>query len=85
MALEVLTKDDLQKFKIELLEDISNLFQIRTTEQKLWLRTSEVRKMLNMSAGTLKNLRIKGQLKCSKIGGIIYYDYRDIEKMMNQK
>ncbi|AZI20630.1 helix-turn-helix domain-containing protein [Chryseobacterium taklimakanense] len=85
MALEVLTKDDLQKFKAELLEDIKQLFHIRTTEQKLWLRSSEVKELLNISSGTLQNLRISGELKCSKVGGINYYDYRDIEKMLNQK
>lgn len=81
MTQDALTKEDLQQFKAELIEDIKNLFHVRTTEQKLWLRTSEVREMLNISAGTLQNLRINGQLKCSRVGGIIYYDYRDIEKM----
>lgn len=60
MALEVLTKDDLQKFKAELLEDIKQLFNIRTTELKLWLRSSEVKELLNISLGTLQNLRISG-------------------------
>lgn len=85
MALEVLTKEDLQQFRTELLEDIRNLFQVRTTEQKLWLRSSEVKELLNISSGTLQNLRISGELKCSKVGGINYYDYRDIEKMLNKK
>lgn len=82
MALEVLTKEDLREFKTELMEDIKNLFHIRTTEQKLWLRTSEVRELLKCSSGTLQNLRINGTLRFSRIGGTLYYNYQDIEKLL---
>lgn len=82
MAISIITKEDLQQFKIELLEDIKDLLQVRTTEQKLWLRTFEVKKLLNISSGTLQNLRINGTLSYTKIGGILYYNYRDIEKLL---
>lgn len=82
MAISIITKEDLQAFKIELLEDIENLLQGKTREQKLWLRTSEVRKLLNISSGTLQNLRINRTLSYSKIGGTLYYNYRDIEKLL---
>lgn len=62
MALQVLTKEDLQVFKNELLEDLKNLFQIRTTEQKLWLRSVEVKELLKISARTRQYLRICGNL-----------------------
>ena len=58
MAISIITKEDLQEFKIELLEAIKNLLQNNLSEQKLWLRTSEVKKLLNISSGTLQNLRI---------------------------
>lgn len=82
MALEVLTKEDLQQFKIELLESIENLLQGKKIEEKLWLRTSEVRKLLNISSGTLQNLRINGTLSYSKIGGTLYYNYKDIQTLL---
>ncbi|QOW10155.1 helix-turn-helix domain-containing protein [Kaistella flava (ex Peng et al. 2021)] len=82
MALEVLTKEDLQQFKIELLESIENLLQGKKTEEKLWLRTSEVKELLNISSGTLQNLRINGTLSYSKIGGTLYYNYNDIQKLL---
>lgn len=85
MALEVLTKEDLQQFKSELLEDIKNLFHIRTTEQKLWLKSSEVKELLKCSSGTLQTLRINGTLRYSRIGGTLYYNYQDIEKLLNSK
>ncbi|MFC4686795.1 helix-turn-helix domain-containing protein [Epilithonimonas pallida] len=85
MAVNIITKEDLQEFKMELLEEIKNLFHIKTTEQKLWLRSSEVKSLLKISSGTLQNLRISGTLRYSKVGGTLYYNYQDIEKMLNQK
>ncbi len=83
MAISIITKEDLQQFKVELLGEIKILLlNNNATEQKLWLRTSEVKKLLNISSGTLQNLRINGTLSNSKIGGILYYNYKDIEKLL---
>ena len=82
MAISVITKEDLQQFKVELLEAIETLLQGNTPEPKLWLRSSEVKEMLNISSGTLQNLRINGTLSYSKIGGMLYYNYKDIQKLM---
>lgn len=85
MAIEVLTKEDLEDFKKELLEDIKSLFHSKSSGQKQWLRSSEVRELLNISSGTLQNLRINGTLRYSKVGGTIYYDFQDIAKLMQPK
>lgn len=85
MAVSIITKEDLQEFKTELLEEIKNLFHIKTTEQKLWLRSAEVKALLKISSGTLQNLRVSGTLRYSRVGGTLYYNYQDIEKMLNQK
>lgn len=83
MAISIITKEDLQQFKTELLEAINDLLKVKKTEQKLWLRTCEVKKLLNISSGTLQNLRAKGTLSYTKIGGILYYSYKDIERLMD--
>ena len=85
MAVNIITKEDLQEFKTELLEEIKSLFHIKTSEQKLWLRSSEVKALLKISSGTLQNLRVNGTLRYSRVGGTLYYNYQDIEKMLNQK
>ncbi|ROI10089.1 DNA-binding protein [Chryseobacterium sp. H3056] len=85
MSLEVLTKEDLQKFKVELLADIRGLFQVKTTEQKLWLRSAEVKELLNISAGTLQKLRLNQTLRYSRIGGTLYYKYQDIEELLQKE
>lgn len=82
MATTVLTTDDLQQFKNELLQEIRHLIKEEKPTPKKWLKSSQVRKMLNISPGTLQNLRINGILPYSKVGGSIYYSYDDILKIL---
>jgi helix-turn-helix protein len=49
---------------------------------KKWLKSYEVKKILNISTGTLQNLRSNGTLPYTKIGGLIYYDAELINKVM---
>lgn len=51
-------------------------------EPKEWLKSYEVRKLLGISAGTLQNLRLNGTLPYTKIGGLMYYRYEEIRKLM---
>ena len=82
MAVEILTKNDLIEFRQFLLQDIKEIFKTKNTQQKQWLKSSEVRKLLNISAGTLQTLRINRTISYTKIGGIIYYGHQDILKVL---
>lgn len=82
MAIEILTKNDLIEFRQFLLQDIKEIFKTKNTQQKQWLKSSEVRKLLNISAGTLQTLRINRTISYTKIGGIIYYGHQDILKVL---
>lgn len=83
MAVEIITKDDLNQFRSQLLSDLGEMLNLKQSQQKQWLKSAEVRKLLKMSPGTLQNLRINGTLRYTKIGGTMYYSYDDIEKMLN--
>ena len=84
MAIEVITKDDLQQFRTQLINDLRELLTPKEAKLgKPWLKNSEVRKLLNISANTVQRLRIAGKLRSSKVGGIHYYKYEDIEKLLN--
>lgn len=83
MAIEIITKEDLQSFRFQLLDDIKNIFHNKPAKQKQWLKSSEVRKLLKISPGTLQNLRINGTLSFTKVGSIIYYNYDDIEAVLD--
>jgi hypothetical protein len=82
MATEILTKDDLQIFKQELLSEIRALIGKETQSNNEWLRSSQVRKMLNISPNTLQTLRVNGTLNYTKIGSIFYYRLEEINRML---
>lgn len=83
MAIEVITREDLIEFRNLLLNDLKEIIHSKPQQIKQWLKSNEVRKLLNISPGTLQNLRINGTLSYTKIGGIMYYNHSDIEKVLN--
>lgn len=84
MSIEVITKDDLQSFRTQLLNDIRQLLIPQDAKLiKPWLKNSEVRKLLGISSNTIQRLRIAGKLRSTKVGGVHYYRYEDIEKLLN--
>jgi helix-turn-helix protein len=84
--LEIVTIRDLEAFKTDLLLSIKALLnEAKEHRQKKWLKSYEVKKLLNISTGTLQTLRANGTIPFSKIGGIIYYDADEIDKMIEQQ
>lgn len=86
MANNIITTDDLREFKIELLEEFKSILSQQNTQLTLkrYLKSSEVMDLLQISPGTLQNLRINGTLPYTKIGGIIYYDAQEIQQIMEE-
>lgn len=83
MPTSMITTDDLREFKFELLEEIKELMsQQNSGKLKKFLKSSQVMEMLQISPGTLQNLRINGTLPYIKVGGLIYYDHEEINKVM---
>ena len=82
MAVQIVTTEDLHTFKIELINEIKQILNEKTNAPKKWLKSSEVRKMLNISTGTLQTLRVNGSLPCTKVGGTNYFSLSDIELLM---
>jgi len=84
MAVNVVTVEDLDNFRHKLLDDLRIIVQTKAHKQMQWLKSSEVRKVLKISPGTLQNLRINGTLSFTKIGSIIYYNQDDIDAMLSK-
>jgi hypothetical protein len=82
---QIITIGDLEIFKTELLGEIRSLLEKTATgaQNKKWLKSSEVKKLLGISTGTLQNLRMNGSLSFSKMGGIIYYNSVEIAKLLD--
>ena len=82
MNVELITRDDLKALENKLLNAIQLITKPGQGEAKKWLKSNEVRKLLNISPGTLQNLRINGTLRYTKIGGMMYYKLEDINKLL---
>jgi predicted DNA-binding transcriptional regulator AlpA len=84
MPTAIITTDDLREFKLELLAEIKELLNANQAKmtKKEWLRSTQVMDMLQISMTTLHGLRVKGTLPFIKIGGLIFYEAGDIEKVL---
>lgn len=83
--IEIISAEDLQQFKNELIQEIKAIIHPARAETKQWLRSADVRKMLKISPGTLQTLRINGTLSFAKVGSIMFYKYEDIVRLLDSK
>jgi hypothetical protein len=85
MPTEIVTTDDLREFKIEFFQELRKLLKEHYGQpSKKWLKSYEVRELLGISPGTLQNMRANGTLPFTKIGGVMFYDYENIIKMLEE-
>ncbi len=82
-ATDLTTKQDLINLRQDLVKEFTNLLKIKPQENN-WLKSSDVRKMLGISAGTLQTLRINGSLPYTKLNGTLYYSYDDVVAALNK-
>jgi hypothetical protein len=81
-TIQLLTKTDLEDFKKDLMQEIKALIKPDRVQSKQWLKSRDVRQLLNISPGTLQNMRVNGTLSYTKIGSILYYRHADIIKLL---
>ena len=84
MNIEIVTKQDLDQLKQELLQELKKLQPANTGIDKKWLKTREVCKLLNCSPGTLQNLRINGTIEFTRLGGTLFYSAESISKVLER-
>jgi len=86
---EFVTKEDLRHFRMLLINDIGKLLEEKTGEGKApqedmeWLRSKAIRRIMDISPGTLQNLRITGKIRFKKVMGSYYYNRSDVSKLFN--
>jgi hypothetical protein len=90
MMNESVTKDDLRQFGLLLLNDIRKIMEDsqRSEEESLdpeWLKSRVVRKLMDMSAGSLQNLRVTGKVRFKKVLGSYYYNKTDLKKLFDEQ
>jgi hypothetical protein len=84
MPATIITTEDLSELKRELLKEIRMLLKEKEPKviKKEWLKSSQVVDKLNISHGTLQRFRNNGTLSFTKIGGLIFYEAGQIEKIL---
>ena len=82
MQVEIVTKDDLRDLDNKLNRIIELLSA--TEKPKDWLRSADVKAILNCSDATLKNYRDAGKLKYSKVEGTYFYQRSEVESMLEK-
>jgi len=85
---EQITKDDLILFGRMLVEEISIMVKgdhkwEKDTSDPEWLKSRGARKLLDISAGSLQNLRITGKVRYKKVMGSYYYNKGDLLGLFN--
>lgn len=85
---EIVTKDDLRQFGLVLLDKIrvviqENVLAQTDLPQPEWLKSKSVRIMLDISAGSVQNLRMTQKVRFKKVLGSYYYSREDLEKLFS--
>lgn len=87
---EGVTKEDLRQFGLFLIDTIRRMIQIGSEKEKdavhpEWLKSRVVRKLLDISPGSLQNLRITGKIRFKKVLGSYYYNRTDLVDLFNEQ
>lgn len=83
MPASIVTTEDLERFKEEMLFEIKELLikNERITIDS-WIKSGKVMDKLEISPGTLQNFRVNNTIPFTKLGGIIYYDEVKINEIL---
>src|SRR5689334_24916562 len=82
-AHQLITITDLKEFKSQLIAELLAALKSQTIQpQKKWLKSHEVRRLLKISPGTLQTLKSTGVISYTKVGGVHFFDYEDIQHVL---
>ena len=95
MQISVITKEDLEEFKNDLLEEMEKILKTHKSKpgqqsfgqnpkDKGWMKATEARKLLSISQGTFHKLKINGIIPYSRIGKVCLFDYDEIVKIIQE-
>jgi hypothetical protein len=84
MEINLITTDDFNQFRVELIAEIKDLLISDPHRYPKWVRSADVKKILGVSSSTLQNMRVQGHIPYSKISGITFYPLQDIYHILEQ-
>lgn len=80
----VISKEDFDQFKKELVDEIKQILQPSIKDRTKWLRSSDVREMLNISDSTLQTFRINGTIPAYKLDSTWFYKSDEIAEALER-
>lgn len=78
---EIVTLEKFNDFEDRIFKELEELKQTSTTENR-WIKSNDVKELLGISHGKLQDLRDRGLIPFTKLGGVIFYDRIEIEKAL---
>jgi hypothetical protein len=87
---EIVTKEDLRQFGLLLVDKIEAVFKDKDSGRKEtlepeWIKSKSVRKLLDISAGSVQNLRMTHKVRFKKVLGSYYYNKEDLLKLFKDE
>ena len=87
---DIVTKDDLRQFGLLLINDIRKIVEKAEAIEKdtinpEWLKSRSARKLMDMSPGSLQNLRVTGKVRFKKVLGSYYYNKTDLMNLVSEE
>jgi hypothetical protein len=84
---DIPTLDDIKRLlavhKDEIVTELATRLKSGSiTNNTKWLRSKDVRRILSISDGSLRNMRNNGTILYKKIRGMYFYSEVDVRKMM---
>ncbi len=87
MSLEIVTKEDLQVLRMQLLSDFKAILVAQgkggPAPAGEGYKTKDVRKILGCSINKLVSLRVARKVRWKKIGGTVYYNREDVRRLVD--
>ena len=85
-----INKDDLRQFGLLLVDQFKQIIKNKQNKDDddlnpEWIKSRVVKKLMDMSAASLQNLRITGKVRFKKILGSYYYNKSDVMNLFNDK
>lgn len=84
MATEIITQEDLQNLREELILNLAKLIKEAKVGKPDYLTQEEVLDMLKVSPNTLRGFRENYGLPYHRLGNKVYYTYSDVVRMMEK-
>src|SRR4051794_18236849 len=82
-AHQLITVNDLAQFKKQLIDELVSVLKSQiSSPTKKWMKSHEVRRLLKISSGILQTLKSSGIIPYTKMGGVHFYDYDDIQRIL---